>query len=443
MTNIALVVLDTLRKDAFDEYFDWLPGRRFERAYSTSHRTVPAHASLFTGKYASEIGIGGEQASLSWDRPVLAERLRDAGYTTSAFSANPYVSPQFSYDRGFERFDGSWRLESFDPDVFDWGVFIANSQDEGPSRYFRALWNCVTTDCDTVRSLKHGVALKLYDSGVGPFEMDDGAEDALETVRSTSFGDDEFLFVNLMEAHAPYNPPSEYQTTEEPEFDGVSATISDEIDVDADRLRRAYEDSVRYLSDMYRDIFAELRADFDCVITLSDHGELFGEHGAWNHCYGVFPELTHVPLSIWTGGDEVISEEATISLLDVHRTVLDLAGVDGDSRGQNLLDGIESRTYLSEYHGLTPRQLERLRSEGFSAERLESYDEPLDAIAAPEDYYGYETRDGFVETGTATIPDPRERLAQLRDELVRTEATTGDEQLSESVLQQLDDLGYT
>ncbi|WP_135854432.1 sulfatase-like hydrolase/transferase [Halorussus salinus] len=443
MTNIALVVLDTLRKDVFDEYFDWLPGRRFEHAYSTSHRTVPAHASLFTGKYASEIGVGGEHEHLDCEEQVLAEQLQSVGYTTRAFSANPYVSQQFGYDRGFEHFGGSWRLDSFDDDVFDWGVFIANSQDEGPIRYARALWNCVVSDCDTLQSLAHGATLKLYDTGVGPFEMDDGAKNALDVVRNTPFGDDEFFFLNLMEAHAPYNPPSEFRTVEEPEFDGISATLGDDNNVDTDRLRQSYEDSVRYLSDVYRDIFAELRSEFDYVITLADHGELLGEHGAWNHCYGVFPELTHVPLVVSSDEHEVIRDRTVVSLLDVHRTVLDLAGVSGDSRGRDLLDDPESGAFLAEYRGLTPRQLDRLEGEGFDYETLTAYDEPLDGLAAPKDYYGYETRDGFIETGTSRSSNPWERLDALRDELSRDEASGARGDVSDSVLKQLEDLGYT
>ena len=443
MTNIALVVLDTLRKDAFDDHFEWLPGRHFERAYSTSHRTVPVHASLFTGEYASELGVGGSQERLTSESEVLAEQLRAEGYVTRAFSANPYISPEFGYDQGFEVFDGSWRLNSFDSDVFDWGVFIANSQNEGPTRYLRGLWNCIASNCNTFRSLKHGVTLKLYDSGVGPFGIDDGAKTALKTVRETSFGEREFLFINLMEAHAPYNPPPTYRTVDEPEFDGVSATIAEKTDIDSNQLRQSYEDSVRYLSDVYQDMFAELREEFDYVITLSDHGELFGEHNAWNHCYGVFPELTRVPLSIWSGEDETVSEEAVVSLLDVHRTVLDLASVECDSRGRTLLGDPESRTCLVEYHGLTPRQLDRLEGEGFSRDRLEAYDQSLDAIAAPRDYYGYETRKGFIETGTPTISNPRAKLESLVEELSQHKKIESNREVKKSVLNQLEDLGYT
>lgn len=84
MTNIALVVLDTLRYDSFEDYFDWLPGTRFDNAWSTSHWTVPVHASLFTGKYASEVGIYAGAQTFDCEEPLLAERLSKAGYMTRA-----------------------------------------------------------------------------------------------------------------------------------------------------------------------------------------------------------------------------------------------------------------------------------------------------------------------------------------------------------------------
>ncbi len=50
---------------------------------------------------------------------MLAEQLADAGYTTRAFSCNPNVSQSFEFDRGFEEFEGGWRLRSLEDDVFD------------------------------------------------------------------------------------------------------------------------------------------------------------------------------------------------------------------------------------------------------------------------------------------------------------------------------------
>ena len=80
--NVAVVVLDTLRRDRFREYFDWLPGQFYSRAFSTSHWTVPAHASLFTGKYGSELGVTAKSPSLDCDEITLPEALSAAGYRT-------------------------------------------------------------------------------------------------------------------------------------------------------------------------------------------------------------------------------------------------------------------------------------------------------------------------------------------------------------------------
>ena len=43
--SVAIVVLDTLRKDTFDRYFEWVEGTVFDNAYSTSHWTVLTHVS--------------------------------------------------------------------------------------------------------------------------------------------------------------------------------------------------------------------------------------------------------------------------------------------------------------------------------------------------------------------------------------------------------------
>lgn len=131
MPSVALSVLETLRKDSFDEQFDWLPGTRFERAYPTSGGTVPAHGSLFTGKFLSETGVYAKSESLTPEEPVLAEALAEAGYMTRGSSANANVSDAFAFTRSFQEFHHSWRGAPQKERVVDWGEFISDTADDG------------------------------------------------------------------------------------------------------------------------------------------------------------------------------------------------------------------------------------------------------------------------------------------------------------------------
>jgi len=442
MTNIALVVLDTLRKDAFDDHFDWLPGVRFDDAWSPTAWTTPAHAALFGGAYPSELGVYAKTEALDCDRPVLAEALSAAGYRTRAFSANANVAAAFDFDRGFEEFRHSWRGRKHDEDIFDWGDFVSETQDQGPSRFLRAVYECVVGDVDTLASLDYGLRMKARDMGVESVAgADDGAQLALEYVRETEFGDREFFFANLMEAHGPYDPPAEYRRGEYTASPNIDDTIGDGPEESTEAIRGAYDDCARYLSDVYADIFAALREDFEYVITLGDHGELFGEDGVWAHNHGIYPELVHVPLSVYSGGSGTTRRDDTVSLLDVHRTVLDLAEVSAPSRGHNLLEGVPERDLLVERHGLRTNRIEQMSVNGYDDAVIERYDRPLDGVVLPESGYVYETLDG-LEADDVGDASPRSRLESLRDDLDETEASPDESAVPDDVQDRLEDLGY-
>ena len=441
--NIAAIVLDTLRKDAFEKHFAWLPGKQFENAWSPSHWTVPVHGAIFTGLYPSETGVHSKNVALNCTEEVLAEQLAEAGYTTRAFSCNPYTSPAFEFDRGFDEFTGSWRLRQLDPDLYDWNSFISETRNEGPTRYLRAVYRCLHDDCRTLPSLNNGLKMKLREWDFVDSIDDDGASEALEYVRDTDFGSEEFLYVNLMEAHTPYDPPEEYRTVDVAHGGGLEATISEGNDttVDVGAVRQAYDDCVRYLSDIYEEIFSVLTDQFDYIITLSDHGELLGEHGGWTHGYGLYRELTHVPLSIYGPEIKNGSTNDPVSLLDIHATVLDLATGEGSPRGHSLLGEDRTEACLTEYHGLTAQKLNKLRSTDISEQRLNEFDRTLRGIAQSS-YYGFKTVDEFVETGEKPAEDGHADLQEFVDELNVCEQNANQRELSDSVMSQLEELGY-
>jgi len=438
--NIAVVVLDTLRKDAFDEHFDWLPGRSFENAWSTSHWTVPAHGSLFTGKYPSEIGVHAKSRALDYPEPVLAEQLQNHGYDTRAFSANVNVSSELGFTRGFDQFTGNWRQRAVSMGAINWQEFVREADDSGLQRYAKAFKNCLESETGILTALGRGLEFKIRSEmmEVG-YLADSGAREGLKYVKRTEFDDNgEFLFMNLMEAHHPYAPPRKYRSVGLPELQGLPATLTGELQSDAGDLRRAYQDSVEYLSDSYKSIFEILDDQFDYVVTLSDHGEMLGEHGVWEHLYGLYPELTHVPIVV-SGDDVSGTSNRLTSIMDVHRTVLDWAGVEADGRGRHLLNDTGHDELLTEFHGIDETNCDTLVA---SEVDPSSADIELRGIALPPDYYGYEAHEGeFHERGNSPIDDPENYIMDIV-ESIPTRDYSEDANVSKNVRAHLKDLGY-
>ena len=458
MTSIAVVVLDTVRADAFEEAFEWLPGTWFDAAYSTSHWTGGAHASLFTGMYPSEADVTVGDWALSTSERTLAEQLSAAGYRTRAFSANINVSPAYGYDRGFDAFDGTRDTEYPTASVFNWYRHL--EEHEHPRlAYLTGAAAALHGDYDTGRSLRFGLAEAVAGTPLG--DDDDGAGRFRDLTRSLSLSEPTFLFANLMEAHQPYRPPASYrsgdpydlgpafETTLRNRFDDPDEALAEGVDrehagPDPKRARAAYEDCVRYLSDVYRDAFEALSARFDYVVTLGDHGELFGEHGVWEHGYGLYPEVTNVPLVV-TGPD--FSDErvdAPVSLLDVYHTVLALAdGTDPDRRGRDLRTADDERgaTYLTEYNGIASMRREALRERGYAPDAIDVVDVEYRGLVA-DGYYGFQSDEGWTETGASPFEAPREEVAARREAVPDNRDGDGTTSVDPAIRERLEELGY-
>lgn len=439
MTSIALVVLDTLRKDAFDRHFEWLPGVRFENAYATANWTVPSHASLFTGQYASEVGAHAKHMSLNCESPTLAEQLREAGYMTRAFSANTNITGYFDFDRGFEDFRAPKQVQHLnDDDVFDFRGFTREPDTTRVEHHLKLLYEIVTGNWATRPSLAAWVRSVVVRRVTGKHNgvKYGGLIEAQRELTNVEDGEREFFFLNLMETHEPYRVPSDYRTVEEPDMTESVGDINFGT-ANTERTKQAYNDCARYLSDAYRELFERLRTEFEYVITLSDHGEMLGEHNMWGHEYGLYPSLTHVPLVV--SGDGLDGKRTeTVSLLDVHATVLDAAGVEENSRGQTLLEPGEGSDCLTEYHGLTSWSEANLAENGYE-DQLERYDQTLRGYASPEGRYGYETLDDFVSE--EADENLEWRMQRLVADLDIREVET-DNKVPEEIKDQLESLGY-
>lgn len=430
--SIAVVVLDSLRHDSFTKLFDWLPGTHFSNAYSTSHWTVPAHASLFTGYYPSEVGVHSKSLALDCSRPTLAEVMSEVGYVTRCFTANPNIAYWDGWRRGFDEVVEPANLDPRYEGLVDWTSFVKQLNVSGPRKIAHCIHHCVEADVPTLRALRQGYRYWRQSSADG------GTAAIIERVDTADFGESEFLVINLMETHTPYHAPDDGDSVDVVIGDAFADDVGDE-----DRIRSAYAESVEYLSRLYRELFDRLTREFDYVLTLGDHGELLGEDGMWNHGYGLYPELVQIPLVVSGPNVEDKICETPVSILDVHQTVAKLVDTTVDSRGQDLLDSPEPKARLTEYHGFTPWHEDQFKRKGVPASVYGKYDSMLRGILTPEGRYSYETHDnGFRTADGDPIEDASSRVETLIDELNCKPVRESVMNVDDEVKDRLEDLGY-
>ncbi|MEQ1869893.1 MAG: sulfatase-like hydrolase/transferase [Vicinamibacterales bacterium] len=114
---IILISIDSLRADHLPVYgygagttpaIDALAkdGLVFERAYSHVPQTLPAHASILTGRLPFEHGVrDGVGFTVSAGERLLAEMLADRGYATAGLTSSYLLRKATGIGQGFSLFD--------------------------------------------------------------------------------------------------------------------------------------------------------------------------------------------------------------------------------------------------------------------------------------------------------------------------------------------------
>ncbi len=116
---IILLSIDALRADRLPAYgyaaghtpaIDALAkdGIVFERAYSHVPQTLPAHASLLSGRLPFETGVrDGAGFKVAEDERMLAEMLADRGYATAGIVSSFNLRKETGIGQGFTLFDAA------------------------------------------------------------------------------------------------------------------------------------------------------------------------------------------------------------------------------------------------------------------------------------------------------------------------------------------------
>jgi arylsulfatase A-like enzyme len=331
--HLVLILVDTLRADRVGAYghprpttptLDALAARGilFEDAISSSSWTKPAVATLFTATLPSEHGAVSFDRPLPGSLPTLAESLREGGYRTVGVSGNfVHVNAEQGFARGFEVFE----------------KIVIRDDTRG----------------DPLLRMEQGEEAPLPLHAPTASEVTDRTLAALPEDAKAPL----FLYVHYMDPHTGYRPPEPWRSHLQSAPETGPAATSDYVvalarrrarvdSTERQRLLALYDGEIAYADHELGRLLRELDArgfGRRVTVVLSDHGEEFGEHGGWFHGLTLHREVLHVPLIVHDARREREGVRRTepVSLLDVPRTLLGLAGIEppGSMGGRDLLAG--------------------------------------------------------------------------------------------------------
>ena len=367
--SLVLITVDCWRADhagfmgyerPTTPFLDSLAGESlvFENAVVAGAPTYYSLPAILASRHA--LAQGRDLLGLGPEENTIASALQEAGFATAAFSAgNPYLSARFGYDRGFEVFR----------DFLDGGAeeFACEQGAAEKSRARSRANEILSQACHAVGPL--GAAYdELYfqycqrRSRGGNSSLDelrrfpaaDVIVDHAATWLEENSGRPFFLWLHLMDPHAPYYPKTEaLELMGDGEIGAGEARYLNSYwgrgDLTAKRLRKKrdevialYDAGVRWADEQVRRLtekLVELNVWDQCALAVTaDHGEEFLEHGGRFHPpLGLREELIHVPLLVRVPGGRGARIESAFGLIDLAPTLLDVLGMGapGDFRGRS------------------------------------------------------------------------------------------------------------
>jgi len=321
LRHVILISLDTLRADHLGLYgygrntspfLDRLAQESivFDQALTSVTWTRPAHMTMLTGLHTFQHGVTHAREALALEIPVLAERLRSAGYQTIGLYYEGQIHERHGFARGFDVFRAHHNVKEA-------GAHLRKAlADRNPSQPFFLF-------------------LHLFDIHCGPLGPDPGP-----IYHSPAPYEEMFLpgAADLLPQISQTALWSRYRMTS---------------DVERKALAALYDGGIRYVDDHLAKWIESWREegilDRSLLILLSDHGEGLGQRGYVMGHGAPFMEGLRIPLIVRhpSGNRAGERETSPAHMIDIVPTVLDWSGLERrDLPGFSLLQPLSAERDL-------------------------------------------------------------------------------------------------
>lgn len=340
--NIVVITLDALRSDKVGAYgndHDLTPNidnfadksTVFLNAYSNGPKSKASFPSIFTSTLPFH---NGKYADIN-DRTSFVEILNQEGYFTAGYTRNPWVRPEYGYDKGFENYnyteDNTW---------------------------FRKLK-------DKIKGIDHPVVDKIVrfyrgrqsTSSEEKVENQSEAAEFLKNVKKEKGDKPLFAWIHSHATHTPYLSSSEILESigkeelieyndQEKYTDLEEPPVAEE---DRSKIEGLYDGGVRLADQLVGELVDQIDLENTIVVVHADHGEELFEHGSRGH-HKLYDETLSVPLIVHSPNKEHGKKDTSVQLADLPVTILEETGcnIPEEYIGKNLFEIDTDRPIVSQ-----------------------------------------------------------------------------------------------
>jgi len=355
--NVLLITIDSLRADHMSclgyhrkttPNIDRLAKEAtlFSQAIANAHNTRTSFPAIFSSTYPLMYKDSASNyfKPLSPLRVMIAEVLKEYGYSTAAFHSTPLLSQYYGYNRGFDFFKDHGATEFQEDKILKRLDMSCEDTTEVkiPKRSVKASLRRILSKNKYMYKIASNVFHFLRNM-IGkvtlPYEKAEiVTQEALFWLykhHNTNF----FLWIHYMDVHSPYLPSKEYlqkfrsgnisrkEMIRLCKWADMSLDPNTISETDLRKLIDLYDATISYVDDNIKLLIDGLKEmdvyDETLIIITADHGEEFKEHGGFGHFAKLYDELIHIPLIIKVPMLKGRVVEDIVQHLDIAPTILD------------------------------------------------------------------------------------------------------------------------